>query len=130
MISKFTKTKKENNTIKELIVDGIKLKQNKDIAECFNNFYSKVGETQAATIPDTDTSPEDFLTADHQGSIFLGPCTPDEIRKTCSKLAKKKSKGPDTIPTNMILTCIDELKDVLADCINSSFSTGIFPIYA
>ena len=128
LISRFTKTKKENNTIKELVVDGIKMKQNKDIAECFNKFYSKVGETQAATIPDTDTSPEDFLTGDHQGSIFLGPCTPDEIRKTCSKLAKKKSKGPDTIPTNMILSCIDELKDVLADCINSSFSTGIFPI--
>ena len=93
LISKFTKTKKENNTIKELVVDGIKLKQNKDIAECFNKFYSKVGETQAATIPDTDTSPEDFLTGDHQGSIFLGPCTPEEVQKICSKLTGPTSFG-------------------------------------
>ena len=127
LISRFTKTKKENNTIKELIVNGVKLKQNIDIAECFNQFYSKVGETQAATIPNTNTSPGDFLTDDHPGSIFLGPCTPEEVRKTCTHLAKKKSKGPDTIPTNMILSCIEELKDVLTDCINSSFLTGTFP---
>ena len=127
LISKFTKTKKENNTINELIVNGIKLKQNAEIAECFNQFYSKVGETQAATIPNTNTSPRDFLTDDHQGSIFLGPCTPEEVQKICSKLAKKKSKGPDSIPTNMIISSMNELKDILSDCINCTFSTGIFP---
>ena len=127
LISKFTKTKKENNNINELIENGVKLKQNKDIAECFNRFYSKVGITQAATIPHTETSPTDFLTDDHQGSIFLGPCTGEEIRETCSKLAKKKSKGPDTIPTNMILSCMHELQEILADCINTSFSSGVFP---
>ena len=47
--------------------------------------------------------------------------------KTCTKLAKKKSKGPDTIPTNILLNCMPELKDVLSDCINSSFTTGTFP---
>ena len=127
LISKFTKTKKENNNIKELIENGVRLKQNKEIAECFNRFYSKVGTTQAATIPHTETSPLDFLTDDHQGSIFLGPCTGEEIKETCSKLAKKKSKGPDSIPTNMILSCTNELQEILAECINASFSSGTFP---
>ncbi len=127
LINRFTKTKKENNTITELIRNGVKIKRNEEIAECFNQFYSNVGTTQAATIPDTDTIPADFLTDDHPGSIFFGPCTPDEIIKTCSKLAKKKSKGPDSIPTNILISCIPELKEVLADCINSSFTTGNFP---
>ena len=127
LISNFTKTKKENNHINELIENGVSLKQNKDMAECFNRFYSRVGTTQAATIPNTETSPADFLTDNHPGSIFLGPCTPEEVWKTCKKLAKKKSKGPDSIPTNMIIACINELKEVLADCINSSFTTGKFP---
>ena len=42
-------------------------------------------------------------------------------------LAKKKSKGPDTIPAFMAINAKDAIMTPLIDCINSSLLNGIFP---
>ena len=121
-----TKTKKPNK-VTELEIEGKKVTNDKEIANSFNKFYASVGETQAKTIPPTDKDPMSYLTTPSVDSMFLFPTSKDEIITISKKLAKKSSIGPDGIPTNLILESMDELGEVIANCINCSFETGIFP---
>ena len=121
--NKSTKSKK----VDELEVEGKKITNNKDISNAFNKFYAAVGETQAATIPDTEKDPKSFLTGSYRDSMFLFPTTTEEVTEVCKTLAKKPSKGKDGIPTNILLNSITELGDILANCINCSFEQGSFP---
>ena len=121
--NKSTKSKK----VDELEVDGKKITSNKEISNEFNKFYASVGETQAATIPNTEKDPRSFLTGSYRDSMFFFPTTTEEVTEVCKTLAKKPSKGKDGIPTNILLNSITELGDILANCINSSFEQGSFP---
>ena len=121
--NKTTKSKK----VDELEVNGKKITNNKEIANAFNKFYASVGETQAATIPNTDTDPRSYLSGSYRDSMFFFPTTTEEVTEICKTLAKKPSKGQDGIPTNILLNSITELGDILANCINCSFEQGSFP---
>ena len=127
LINTFTKTKKVNSNITELKEEGRIITDSMDIANSFNSFYSNVGALQASTIPESNINPKDFLNENHPDSMFLHPVTKEEIEKAGQKLAKKQSKGPDEIPTFMILKNLDILSAPLEDCINTSFSEGTFP---
>ena len=59
--------------------------------------------------------------------MFLHPTNKEEIDKACKSLAKKKSKGPDKVPTFMALNCKDAIMTLLIDYVNSSFLEGTFP---
>ena len=127
LLNKFTCHKRTNNKIKELKIGNKMVTSNQEIANAFNEFYSNVGALQAATIPITQVDPISFLKTDNVNSMFLYPTTREEIDEACKNLAKKKSKGPDKIPTYLILKSHDILMTPIIDCINSSFAQGSFP---
>ena len=54
--------------------------------------------------------------------FFLNPATPQEI-----SFDNKKSLGPNSIPLHILKISNNILSDVLAEIINFSFKTGIFP---
>ena len=127
MLNKLIKTKTKDTTIKEIIVDGKTINDQRDIANNFNTFYANVGKMQAETVPPTDTDPMAFLRGQPPDSMFLHPCTKEEILKATAALAKKSSKGPDAIPCNILFSNVDLITTPLIHCINASFESGIFP---
>ena len=127
MLNKFTCSKRSNTKINDLKVDNKVITDNEEMAKAFNAFYANVGNLQAATIPATNTDPMSFLTQNNEYSMFLRPTCSEEISKACKSLAKKKSKGPDKIPTFLALKSHEVLMVPLADCINSCLTQGIFP---
>ena len=127
MINKIIKTKTVDNTIKSITVDGKEITDPKEISAGFNTFYANVGKTQAATVPETDTDPMAYLKGDPPDSMFLHPCTPEEVTKTVKQLAKKGSKGPDGQPCNLIFNSIDTIINPITHCINACFVNGEFP---
>ena len=127
MLNKFTSSKRSNTKINDLKVDNKIITDNAEMAKAFNNFYANVGNLQAATIPATNTDPMSFLTQNNEYSMFLRPTCSEEISKACKSLSKKKSKGPDKIPTFIALKSHEVLMVPLVDCINSCLTQGIFP---
>ena len=127
LLNKFTCNKRSNTKIKELKIGDNTLTSNHDIAKAFNEFYANVGTLQASTIPETQTDPMSYMPDNNANSMFLHPTHNEEIIKACKSLAKKKSKGPDKIPTSLTLISHEAIMTPLIDCINSSFVTGIFP---
>ena len=120
------KTRKPNK-VTELEIEGRKVTNDKEIADNFNKFYASVGDTQAKTIPQTDKDPMSYLKNPSVNSMFLFPTSKEETINLSKKLAKKSSIGPDGIPTNLILDSMEELGEVIVNCINSSFEKGVFP---
>ena len=126
-INKIIKTKNVDTSISQIKVNGKMITDPKEISDGFNSFYAGVGKMQAETVPATDVDPMKFLRGQPPDSMFLHPCTQEEISKAVKALAKKKSKGPDSIPCNVLFANVDHIIQPLIHCINASFVTGIFP---
>ena len=58
----------------------------------------------------------------------LKPTTPESLKKVMKKMAKKKSKGKDGIPQDCLLLGQEVLASPLTDVVNSSITTGTFPV--
>ena len=52
----------------------------------------------------TNIDPLSYLSTNNVNSMFLHPTDREETDKVCKLLAKKKSKGPDSLPTFMAIT--------------------------
>ena len=126
-INKFIKTKTADNSIREIKTNGNTVTDPKSISDAFNSFYANVGKMQAETVPPTETDPMAFLRGEPPNSMFLHPCNTEEVIKAVKALAKKPSKGPDTIPCNILFNSVDTIMQPLIHCINDSFVSGIFP---
>ena len=71
---------------------------------------------------------DEYLRNIHVGkSFFLNPASPQEIFDIILSYDIKKSLGPNSIPIYILKISNNLLSDVLADIINLSFKTGIFP---
>ena len=92
MLNSFLKTKNKDTNIKEILVKGKLVSEDKDIANGFNAFYAEVGKMQAATVPPTETDPMAFLRGEPPDSMFLHPCTKEELLKAVKALAKSPPK--------------------------------------
>ena len=60
-------------------------------------------------------------------SFFLSPASPREIFDIILSFDIKKSLGPNSMPIYILKISNNFLSNVLADIINLSFKTGIFP---
>ena len=127
LINQLIKNKFNDTNINEIFYEDEKITNPKDISSAFNRFYSRVGNMQAASIPPTETDPMAFLRGLPPESIFFHPCTKDELMKTTKILAKKRSKGPDSIPCFILLNNVEHMSEIMLHCINFTLTTGIFP---
>ena len=59
--------------------------------------------------------------------LWLFPTKPLEVREAIDQLDKKTSPGLDDICNLVVKSCSESLAPILAELINNSFKTGIFP---
>ncbi len=106
----------------KLINDG------KEIANCFNNFFTNIGPSLAKKNKcPKNISYTHYLGDNLKKSMYLNPASEEEIINIVSKFSNKQSCGHDGISMSTVKSIIHSISDPFTCICNKSFQTGIFP---
>ena len=100
---------------------------NLDIANKFNDYFSKIGHTLASKITAPTKTFDSFLSGSFCNSMSFMPTDANEVILINSCLKNKMSHGHDKIALSIMKGSIDIVAPTLACIINTSLSSGIFP---
>ena len=101
---------------------------NQDIANCFNNFFSKIGPALAQTIKGPPgKSYKDYLKKTIHSTFTFSTVNSDDVIKYIKELKSKSSSGHDGISSIMLKHIARKIAPTLSIIINQSLLTGIFP---
>ena len=107
---------------------GKKIIDPKKMAQLFNEHYAKVGSDIEKKIPKPLKEFHHYLrNIQVKDSFFLNPASPQEIFDIILSFDLKKSLCPNSIPIYILKISNNFLSAALAEIINLSFKTGIFP---
>ena len=99
-----------------------------EIANCFNTFFSSVGQNIANELQiDTTSSIEKYMTDQNAKTLFLVPVTEQEIDGIISSQNAKTSVDYYGISMKLVRSLREVLKNPLCELINLSFEKGKFP---
>ena len=98
-----------------------------DIANAFNEFFTRIGPSLSETIPKSNQPFQSFLRNRTLESFFLNPTNTDEITKILRNLNKNKATGPNSFPISILKENIEILAEPIAIILNLSFQSGVFP---
>ena len=105
------------------IIDNQKI-----IADKFNDYFVNIGPNLAKTIPPVPNGTiKDTLPPSNSNSIFVNPCTSNEILTIVKSLKNTKGIGLDGFSTAIVKQIITKISDPLATIFNKSMASGIFP---
>ena len=112
-------------------VEGTKVTDKKEIADCFNNHFCSIGQLLADKIvSSSSTSFCNYLQNRVNASMFLRPTSPTEIYNVVFQLNSNKSCGFDGINAKLIITTSKVLSPVLFILINACFGLSVSATYA
>ena len=98
-IRKIVNTRQSSSRfISQISVDGKNLKDPKQIADAFNNFFVNAANTVNKDIPLTYKSPNHYLKDTNPQSLFLYPVTKLANEDIIDSLNSSKASGPFGIP--------------------------------
>ena len=119
----------KTSSLHYILVDGIKHYNSSKITNEFADFFSSVGAQYSSRVVPSKLSIVNYLQKipRKSKSIFLIPCTPQEIRKLISNLKNKQSSGHDGITNILLKKIMDSIAKPLSYIFNKSLSQGIFP---
>ena len=86
-----------------------------------------MGPETARTIPNVNRSHTSYLRDRNSFSFLIAFISNDELIDTIKSLDSKKSSGPSSIPTKLLLEIADLISIPLCKIINISFRTCVFP---
>ena len=125
-ISEILKNKKTKVTDTFITSNGVPCTDNTDIANNFNIYFTTVGNTLAANLPQTDNDPIELIES-NPDNFFCIPTTPAEINNIILHSKSKKSTGFDNIDSYIVKQIAPQIVNQLANIFNKSFLTGIVP---
>lgn len=92
-----------------------------------NNYYCTIASKLASGLKPTK-DPLDFLSDfSHTEDFKLTPTNNDEVTKIMRDIRKQSSSGVDGLSLKVFKHLPDAAITALADCINKSFTSGVFP---
>ena len=99
------------------------------ITNTFNEFFSTVGKTYAERqkVSPTETSNNIRNIKNNPKTLYLSPCTAEEIRTIIQQLPHKTSSGHDNISNVLLKKLTECLIHPLSIIFNQSMETGKFP---
>ena len=127
-ISEILKNKNKKTKVKDTFItsNGVPCTDNTDIANNFNIYFTTVGNTLAANLPQTDNDPIELIES-NPDNFFCIPTTPAEINNIILHSKSKKSTGFDNIDSYIVKQIAPQIVNQLANIFNKSFLTGIVP---
>ena len=109
-------------------------KDNKIVANEFNQFFTSVGQNtnksiQSLIFKADDFNSTEFVPLNHPISeqFHFGTVTANEVQAVVMSIPSNKSPGHDTIPIKVYKDCISSILPSITDLINTSLSSSIFP---
>ena len=110
------------------IHEGRIIKEDADIAETFNDFFTNIGPKLASEIKSTcQKSYKAFLTEKITSNFNFHTVDVEHVKKTFGKLKSKASSGHDGISSSLLKDIHIIIAEVTTTIINQSLLTGIFP---
>ena len=100
------------------------------IAEEFNEFFTNVGKTMATLLPTVGSNNSKnivFSKNKASNSIFLSPCSPQEVYHLINQLKEKKAKRASDIETKFIKYANPVLSYFVSDIFNHRLTEGVYP---
>ena len=127
-ISEILKNKNKKTKVTDTFItsNGVPCTDNTDIANNFNIYFTTVGNTLAANLPQTDNDPIELIES-NPDNFFCIPTTPAEINNIILHSKSKKSTGFDNIDSYIVKQIAPQIVNQLANIFNKSFLTGIVP---
>ena len=120
-------SKKSSTKINKIIHNDQHITDNKGIADTINSFYTNIGSSIEAKIPQSKKSFQEYLGNSNFSSIYLNECSLEEVTKLINDINISKSCGPFSIPTKILKEFSNILSPTLAIIINKSIMEGVFP---
>ena len=124
--------KKENN--KSHVIESIRTSETlktdpHSITTTFNEFFSSIGERYANQHKCTQQESNILLQniTHNTHSLFLEPCTPNEIKNIIRDLPYKTSSGYDNISNVLLKKLSSSVQNPLSITFNKSLTEGKFP---
>ena len=116
------KKKKTPDLPKYFLENDKILTENKDIANCFNNFFSQIGPKLAKSIKSPpNKSYKDYLTQKITSTFSFKTVTQENILKVIKNIKPKTSTGHDGISTVLLKFIGPDIIHILTGIINQSF---------
>lgn len=116
----------KTNKISEIeSMNGEVLKQENDVVEEFNKYFSKIGVNLAAGIPSTPNV--DFEEEVIDDTIYLNPTDLYEVKNVVNDLKNNCAPGTDNITKRDIVNLFPVIGEKMVTIINNILTNGIFP---
>ena len=110
----------------KIVVDNIKVHEEKGIANEFNNFFIDLGPELAKEIPGPAKSFESYV-LESNSTMPTGPISVNELKNTFFSIKTNRCPRPDEINFNVVRSCFGELCEPLQNLLYLSFKRRIFP---
>ena len=120
------KRTKRQNSVGRLVINGKTIKNDKEIANALNTYFTNIGQQLSGEIILTEQSFMDYLPNRVPKSIFMKPTDDIEIATEVNLLHDKKSVL-DIFNISIIKYIKDEIIPALVLIFNKSTTEGIFP---
>lgn len=123
---------RKRNSILDSFTDSREASVRENAVEEFNNYFSTVSETIAASLESVNAVEEqfyraNFIPATNLNSLFFRPVTSGEVLNILLSLNVRKSSGRDGIAPAVLRSVAAEVAPVLVTVFNLSLETGCFP---
>ena len=127
-IGEILKNKNRKTTVTDTFItpNGKTCTDKTETANNFNKYFTTVGNTLAANLPQTGNDPIELIES-NPDNFFCVPATPAEINNIILHSKSKKSTGFDNIDSYIVKQIAPQIVNQLADIFNKSFLTGIVP---
>ena len=121
-IGQILKNKNRKTTVTDTLItsNGIPCTDNTDIATNFNTYFTTVGNTLAADVPQTDNHPIELIES-NPDNFLCSPTTPAEINNIILHSKLKKSTGFDNIDSYIVKQIAPQIVNQLANIFNKIF---------
>ena len=115
-------------TVKEIVVNGEAVTDDKKFANEFNKYFSTIGPKLAGDILSNDHYHRQYMTPESRGTnVFqFHNVTNTKIRKEIKKAKATKSSGVDKISINLLQAAGDSIIDPFTHIFSLSLNTGTF----
>jgi hypothetical protein len=128
MYNELTNRNVSSKSLNELNINGTISKDDLEISEHFNDFFSSVGPAIAESIPITNIDPMNFLNyPENIPSLDFGEIGPVFISDIIKTFEPKKSVDMDGISMHLLKYIDSAIAVPLAHVFNLSLRSGIFP---
>ena len=116
-----------NHAPKKINNNNADITEPKAIANAFNNFFAKIGNDIANSMPNTDFSPQQCLNKQTYDTFYSFPTSTSGIETEISAINVRKATGPYSISSNLLKLLKSVISRPLEIIFDASFARGIVP---